>query len=98
MKKQEFKTIREQLRVSRKEYITPHYIRVYLTGDNINAFTNTTIGINNKILIPPKGLQEIHFPEYDYEAMRWKPQPDDIRPLSALIPIEELIHKTRKSG
>lgn len=80
MKKQEFKTIREQLRVSRKEYITPHYIRVYLTGDNINAFTNTTIGVNNKILIPPKGLQEIHFPEYDYEAMKWKPQPDDIRP------------------
>ena len=61
MKKQEFKTIKEQLRVSRKEYITPHYIRVYLTGDNMEVFTNTTIGVNNKILIPPAGFRKFTF-------------------------------------
>ncbi len=52
MKKQEFKTIRKKLTVSRKEYVTPHYIRIYLTGDDMEAFMNTTVGVNNKILIP----------------------------------------------
>lgn len=75
-----FKFIKAALTVTRKEYITPHYIRVYLTGEKIPLFNNTTIGVNNKILIPPKGLNEIHFPEIDYETRQWKPQPDEIRP------------------
>lgn len=66
--------------VIRKEYITPHYIRVYFTGDNISLIANTTVGINNKVLVPPKGLNEIHFPEFDYEKMQWKPQPEELRP------------------
>lgn len=74
-------TIRAALTVSRKVYITPHYIRVYLTGEQVPLLNNTTVGINNKILIPPTGLQEIHFPEFDYEKMQWKPQPDAVRPV-----------------
>lgn len=74
------KNIQAELIVTRKEYITPHYIRIYLTGKDIALFDNTTIGVNNKILIPPKGINQIHFPEFDYENMRWKPQPDEIRP------------------
>lgn len=74
------KNIRAELNVTRKEYITPHYIRIYLTGKEIELFENTTVGVNNKILIPPKGSNQIHFPEFDYENMRWKPQPDEIRP------------------
>lgn len=54
--------IRAILKVRRKEYITPHYIRIYLTGDNIEQFQNTSVGINNKILIPENGSNEIHFP------------------------------------
>lgn len=80
MRAKKSKNIQAALTVTRKEYITPHYIRVYLTGKDIEIFDNTTIGVNNKILIPPKGLNEIHFPEFDYENMRWKPQPDEIRP------------------
>lgn len=74
------KTIRSTLTVSRKEYITSRFVRIYFTGEDIPLIANTTVGVNNKILIPPKGLKEIHFPEYDYEKRRWKPQPKKIRP------------------
>ncbi len=74
------KTIREELTVTRKEFLTPHYIRVYLTGENIHLFENTTIGINNKIAIPPKGCSKVYFPEFDYEKKEWKPLSDEIRP------------------
>lgn len=75
-----FKDIETELTVSRKEYITPHYIRVFLTGKDIPLIANTTIGVNNKILIPPRGVSKIHFPEFDYDKMLWKPQPEEIRP------------------
>ncbi|OJU76949.1 MAG: NADPH-dependent ferric siderophore reductase [Bacteroidetes bacterium 47-18] len=75
-----FKTIQAELSVSRKEYITPHYIRIYLTGEKVPLFENTTVGVNNKILIPPKGVDKIYFPEFDYEKMQWKPMPEEIRP------------------
>lgn len=55
MSKIAFKAIQAQLFVSRKEQLTPHYIRVYLTGEDVPLFANTTVGINNKILIPTKG-------------------------------------------
>ncbi|WP_326983321.1 siderophore-interacting protein [Chryseobacterium sp. MYb264] len=76
-----FKTIQVELSVSRKKYITPHYIRVFLTGEQVSMLENTTVGVNNKILIPPKGLNKIYFPEFDYEKMQWIPQPDEIRPI-----------------
>ncbi|ASK28595.1 NADPH-dependent ferric siderophore reductase [Chryseobacterium sp. T16E-39] len=50
--------------VTRKEYITPHFIRVYLHSEEVSQFRNTTIGDNNKIAIPPQGLNEIHFPTW----------------------------------
>lgn len=55
--------IKEVLSVSRKVYLSPHFIRVYLTGENIELFSNTTVGINNKIAIPPKGVDAVNFPE-----------------------------------
>ncbi len=80
MSKKNFETIQASLKVSRKTYLTPHYIRVYLTGEQVPLIANTTVGVNNKILIPPKGLNEIHFPEFDYETMQWKPQPAELKP------------------
>ena len=68
------KPIQVALTVDRKEYLTPHYIRVYLRGPGTNKLAETTVGINNKILIPPKGVQEIYFPELDPETRHWKPQ------------------------
>lgn len=75
------KPIRIALTVDRKEYLTPHYIRVYLQGPDVQELADTTIGINNKILIPPRGAQEIHFPELDPETRRWKPQDPAIAPV-----------------
>jgi len=79
MSNKTMKTIQAALRVSRKVYLTDHYLRVYLTGDDVYKFENTTVGVNNKILIPPVGATEVHFPEFDYETMQWKPQPEEIR-------------------
>lgn len=81
MSKKAFKPIQAQLTVSRKEQLTPHYIRVYLTGEKVPLFANTTVGINNKILIPPKGVDKVYFPEFDDEANKWKPQPEELRPI-----------------
>lgn len=53
-----------------KEYITPNYIRITLSGD-ASCFENTTIGDNNKIFIPPAGVSEVHFPEYDKDQNQW---------------------------
>lgn len=81
MSNKDFKTIQAELTVSRKEYITPHYVRIYLTGEKVQLFTNTTIGVNNKILIPPTGVEKIYFPEFDYEKMQWKPQDEATKPI-----------------
>lgn len=56
--------------VTRKEYITEHYVRVYLYSPDVHLFKDTTIGDNNKIAVPPKGLNEIHFPTLD-ENHQW---------------------------
>lgn len=69
------------LTVSRKEIITPHYIRIYLTGKDVNRLHHITPGVNNKILIPPKGLNVVHFPEFDDEKKQWKPMPEALRPV-----------------
>jgi len=73
-----FQPIRAELKVTRKEYITPHFIRIYLTGDTISEFANTTVGVNNKILIPPKGVNKIYFPILTETGII--PPPADVRP------------------
>jgi len=75
-----FKAIQRVLTVKKKEYLTPHYIRVTLTADDIAAFSETTVGVNNKIMIPPAGLNEIHFPDFDYEKMEWIHAEEHLRP------------------
>jgi len=44
--------IRGKFSVKRKEYLTPHYIRVVLEGEALQEFAHVTIGMNNKIFIP----------------------------------------------
>ncbi len=81
MNKKSFQPIQAQLTVSRKKQLTPHYIRVYLTGEKVPLFANTTVGINNKILIPPKGVNTVYFPELDKEANTWKLQSEEVQPI-----------------
>lgn len=75
------KPIQVELTVKRKEYLTPHYIRVFLEGEGVRDLADRTVGINNKILIPPPGAKKIHFPELDPKKMKWKPQPVEIAPV-----------------
>src|SRR5690606_23349103 len=70
-----------KLAVSRKEYLTPHYISIYLTGNGVERIANTTTGVHNKILLPPKGSRQIHIPEFDYEKRTWKLQTGEIPPI-----------------
>lgn len=48
------KPVREVMTVTDKQTLTPHYIRIYLTGqpDTIANMATMTIGRNNKLLIP----------------------------------------------
>ncbi|SHG47211.1 siderophore-interacting protein [Pedobacter caeni] len=63
-----------------REYITPHYIRIRLTGDDVYKFAEPTIGVNNKIYIPPVGVDEVHYPSWDFEAEKWNMPPIEVRP------------------
>lgn len=80
MSTDKIQTIQAELTVTKKEYITPHYIRIYLTGERIPLFANTTIGVNNKVLVPPKGINKIHFPDFDYDKMEWILPEEHLRP------------------
>ncbi|NML41040.1 siderophore-interacting protein [Chitinophaga sp. G-6-1-13] len=75
------KTIQAELTVKKKTVITPHYIRITLTGEEVTLFANTTPGTNNKIFIPPAGIDKIYFPDFDYEKRQWIHQPEEVRPV-----------------
>ncbi|MGP9543722.1 siderophore-interacting protein [Psychrobacter sp. AOP7-B1-25] len=55
------KPVREIMTVDHKQMITPHYIRIYLTGqaDTIANIATMTVGANNKVLIPVDKAQSI---------------------------------------
>lgn len=57
------KTIRSVFTVKNKTFITPHYIRVVfeVTNEQLDLLANVKLGSNNKIFIPPKGMNVIYF-------------------------------------
>lgn len=71
---------RKVFTLKEREYITPHYIRITLSGNDVSDFKDTTIGVNNKIFIAPEGVTEVHLPEFDYEKGAWKPMDEAIKP------------------
>lgn len=70
-------SIKSELVVVRKEFVTPHYISVFFESRQFDELSQATIGIHSKIMIPPKGTRKIVFPEYDYLNSCWKSQPDN---------------------
>ncbi|MDR2230126.1 MAG: siderophore-interacting protein [Flavobacteriaceae bacterium] len=66
--------------VSRKEYITPHFIRIFLYSEELLQFKETAIGDNNKIVIPPPGMNEVHFPTIDEYSHQWIYPPKEVAP------------------
>ncbi|PYF71581.1 siderophore-interacting protein [Pedobacter nutrimenti] len=72
--------VQAELYLKSKEYITPHYIRITLTGADVPLFAGTTIGVNNKIFIPPAGVNKVFFPDYNFESNEWTFPPEEVRP------------------
>lgn len=64
-----------------REYITPHYIRLTVGGEEVEVFKNTTVGANNKIFLSPEGCDKVYLPEFDFEKMEWKPMDASIKPI-----------------
>lgn len=66
------------LTVQSKTYLTPHYIRIILTGSeaDIRQFEQAGIGDNNKIFIPQQKDQPVAWPGYT----RQESDPGDIAP------------------
>lgn len=65
-------------KVSSKEYITPHYIRIKLRSEADIDFDQCSPGANNKIFIPPVGTNEVQFATFDPDKGEWV-MPDDSR-------------------
>lgn len=55
--------MRAILKVKRREQLTPHYIRIVLTGDDIQIFQRAETGDNNKIIIPKDKSVAIELPD-----------------------------------
>lgn len=80
MSEKQVTRIQLELSVTRKEYITPYYIRVFLTGNGVEQIALTTVGTHNKIFIPPKGINKVYFPEFNATTRQWIVLPEEIRP------------------
>lgn len=68
-------------RVTGKQEITPHYIRVRLQADQEIDFDRCTLGVNNKIFIPPTGTTDVHFPVFDKALNEWIGPDEAIKPI-----------------
>ncbi|MCB4800021.1 siderophore-interacting protein [Neotamlana laminarinivorans] len=64
------KIVQDVFTVVSKNFVTPNYIRVVLTG-NVSLFKGATLGDNNKIFIPPKGMKKVHMRSYIEETNEW---------------------------
>ncbi|MEM9649948.1 MAG: siderophore-interacting protein [Bacteroidota bacterium] len=80
MTNRELPIIQDVFTVKSKEFITPHYVRITLTG-NVELFKNATLGDNNKIFIPPKNVDTVHMRSYDFEKEEWVLPPEHLRPI-----------------
>ncbi len=73
-------THRTIVRVARKEFLTPNYLRIILKCDDIVHYKDVTLGVNNKLFIPPKGHSKVELPEFNEETRMWETQDEAIRP------------------
>lgn len=68
--------------LKKREYLTPNFVRITLQGtpEEIAELIECTPGVNNKIFIPPAGVDEVFFPEFDFQTGRWKFQNEATKP------------------
>lgn len=76
----DIKISREVFRLVKKEFITPHFIRITLQCNDVTPYAICTLGVNNKIMIPPKGVSEVHLPQLNAEGTGWLQPEEHLRP------------------
>lgn len=68
-------------KVTSKQFLTPHYIRIKLRSEEDHVFGECTLGANNKIFVPPAGKTEVQFATYDHARKEWVMPDETIKPL-----------------
>ena len=76
------KIAKEKFILRKKEFVTPHLIRVYLENNDVSFFEDTTSGGTCKLLFPPLGIRDIHYAEYDETNKKWVSPSDKFKPVS----------------
>ncbi|MCG1035310.1 siderophore-interacting protein [Polaribacter sargassicola] len=72
--------VQGEFTVKHKQYLTPHFIRVVLTGD-VSIFKDAVLGDNNKVFIPPKGVSKLHMRYFDSDKNEWILPPKEVLPI-----------------
>lgn len=75
------KVARHIFKVVSKEYLTPHYIRIKLNGVGAKDFATCTLGANNKIFIPPVGIDKVYFSNPAVDPEMQIVIPADVKPI-----------------
>ncbi|WP_270089026.1 siderophore-interacting protein [Sphingobacterium sp. SYP-B4668] len=68
-------------KVTNKEYITPHYIRIKLRADEPTDFEKCNLGANNKIFIPPHDQKKVQFATFNQERGEWVMPDENLKPI-----------------
>lgn len=63
-----------------KSYITPNYLRLVLKCDDIEAYSDVPLGVNNKLFIPPEGHTTVEMPIFNPETKIWELENEANRP------------------
>lgn len=72
---------RTVVRLARKEFLTPNYLRVVLQCDDIERYKDVTLGVNNKLFIPPHGQTKAEQAIYNEETNKWDIVNENNRPI-----------------
>lgn len=71
---------RTTVHLARKHYLTPNYLRLILKCDDIEAYKDVPLGVNNKLFIPPQGHTVVEMPIYNAETKIWELENEANRP------------------
>ena len=63
-----------------KSYLTPNYLRLILKCDDIEAYRDVPLGVNNKLFIPPQGHTTVEMPVFNPETKVWELENEANRP------------------
>ena len=69
------------LQVRRTEHISPHMVRITLTGDDLAGFVSASYDDHVKVIFPLQGEEKPNIPAPGQPSLSLPPPDDDIRPV-----------------